>query len=81
MTEAAVEIVVPDSPAELATPKFTRLEGVGALNTCDRHGDVGAVVEIFRADWKSSLLLCGNCARKHFGYEHTDNKKKEATTA
>jgi hypothetical protein len=70
-------VVIPDSPAELVTPKFARLDGVNALNTCDRHSHVYAVVEISRADWISSLLLCGNCARKHFGYEHTAHAKAE----
>lgn len=65
------EVVVPDSPAGLTMPKFTRLDGVNALNRCDRHSDVFAVVEITRADWRVALLFCGNCARKHFGYEHT----------
>lgn len=71
------EIVVPDSPAELVTLKFARLDGVSALNRCDRHFDVYAVVEVTRADWKSSMLFCGNCARKHFGYEHTAHAVQE----
>lgn len=71
------EIVIPDSPAELVTPKFSRLEGVSALNTCDRCPYVYAVVEITRADWKAALKFCGNCARKHFGYEHTAHAVQE----
>lgn len=71
MTPTQEEVAVPDSPAELATPKFLPLEGLSALRTCDRHPSVQAVVEVTRADWKSPLLFCGNCARKHFGYEHT----------
>lgn len=86
MTEIATEIVVPDSPAELVTPKFARLEGVSSLKTCDRHDHVYAVVEVNRADWKSPLLFCGNCARRFFGYEHTqyaplENRQKGATTS
>lgn len=71
------EIVVPDSPAELVKPKFTRLDGVSALKRCDRHYDVNAVVEISRAHWDTSLLFCGNCARKNFGYEHTAHAVQE----
>jgi hypothetical protein len=79
------EVVVPDSPAGLTTPKFTRLEGVSALNLCDRHPNTYAVVEISRADWKAPLSMCGNCARKHFGYEHTahavqENRQKGAVS-
>jgi hypothetical protein len=82
-TTTPAEIVVPDSPAALATPAFKRLEGVSALSLCDRHPNAYAVVEITRADWKAALLFCGNCARKHFGYEHTahapvDNRQKGA---
>lgn len=84
--KSAPGVVVPDSPAELATPKFTRLEVVSTLKTCDRCPLICAVVEITRADWKSALLFCGNCARKHFRYEHTkravqENRQKGATTA
>ena len=71
------EIVVPDSPAGLTIPKFARLDGLSALNTCDRHSNAYAVVEVTRADWKSALLFCGNCARKYFGYEHTQHAVQE----
>jgi hypothetical protein len=77
MTETTAQIVVPDSLAGLATLKFTPLKGVSTLNMCDRHLHVYAVVEIGRDDWLSSLLLCGNCARKCFGYEHTQNAPQE----
>lgn len=77
MTTAQEDITVPDSPAELVTPKFARLEGASALNTCDRHAHVYAVVEVTRADWKASLLFCGNCARRLFGYEHTKFSSQE----
>lgn len=76
--ESTPAVVVPDSPAELATPKFTRLE-VSTHKQCDRCPGVAAIVEITQADWKTALLFCGNCARKHFRYEHT--QKKEATPA
>lgn len=80
------EVVVPDSPAGLAAPKFTRLEVVSTLKTCDRCPLICAVVEVKRADWKTALLFCGNCARKHFRYEHTrhaaqENRQKGAATA
>jgi hypothetical protein len=77
VTEAVTQIVVPDSLAALATLKFIPLKDVSALNTCDRHPFVYAVVEVGRDDWLSSLLLCGNCARKYFGYEHTQFSPKE----
>lgn len=86
-TRAAKPVVtVPDSPEELTTPKFRRLEGTSALSTCDKHSHVHAVVEISRADWKAALLFCGNCARRFFAYEHTahavqENRQKGATTA
>ena len=80
MTEMTEEIVVPDSPAELTQPKFTRLEGVSALDLCDRHSHVFAVVQIVLPSG-GELLMCGHCARKNFGYEHTqhapaDNRQK-----
>lgn len=70
MTSTATE-QLPESQETAAEPAFMRLEGIGALSLCDRHAHVFAVVEITRADWKSSLLFCGNCARRNFGYEHT----------
>lgn len=70
-------IEVPDSPAALAEPKFAHLKSLSTLNLCDRHGNTCAVVEITRADWKSPLLFCGNCARKYFGYEHTQHTAQE----
>lgn len=81
MTEATVatpeEVVVPDTAAELTEPKFEKIM-VNAAQTCDRHPDVYALVTVTLASG-GTLELCGNCARKHFGWEHTkhfgpDNK-------
>jgi len=86
MTETATEVVaVPNSPAELVTPKFTPLEP-NAAHTCDAHPTTYAVVSVRMPAWKASLLFCGHCARKNFGYEHTqravkENRQKGATTS
>ena len=69
---------VPDNLAALTAgePKFTRLTGVSALDLCDRHATVFAVVQIILPGG-GELLMCGNCARKHFGYEHTSTAPAE----
>lgn len=80
MTEATlVPVAVPDNVAAFTTisPTFKRLAGVSALQTCDRDGEgVYAVVQIVLPSGLD-LLLCGNCARKHFRYEHTAHALKE----
>lgn len=80
MTEAtavkAEEINVPDTVEELVTPTFTPISP-NAARTCDRHPTTYALVEIVIRGWKAPLEMCGNCARKHFGYEHTKTIKQE----
>lgn len=80
MTEAttatAEEIVVPDTVAELTDPTFESMEPNAAI-TCDRHPDVYALVRVTLQPSGATLELCGNCGRKHFGYEHTKSAKQE----
>lgn len=70
---------VPDDVSALTKPTFTSLQGLRP-ELCDRHVYVAAVVKITLATGRE-LVMCGNCARKNFGYEHTvhavrENKQK-----
>ena len=66
---------VPDDVSELTKPAFTSLQGLRP-ELCDRHLYVAAVVKITLATG-GELVLCGNCARKHFGFEHTKFNQPE----
>lgn len=75
---------VPDDISALSAgePSFERLNPEAALQACDGHASKGvnAVVFVLLPNG-GELLLCGNCARRHFGYEHTahapeDNRQK-----
>lgn len=65
---------VPDNVSALTAgiPSFERLSSEDALQACDAHANksVSAVVFVLLPSG-GDLLLCGNCARRHFGYEHT----------
>lgn len=72
--------LVPDNAAELTAgyPKFERLNPEAALQACDGHSSQGvnAIVFVLLASG-GELVLCGNCARQHFGWEHTAAAPKE----
>ena len=78
VTVASAE--VPDNAAELTLgyPKFERLNPEAALQACDGHASqaVNAIVFVLLASG-GELLLCGNCARTHFGWEHTKDAPRE----
>lgn len=60
-------------PEVTGQPVFTPLDPEAALQPCDGHanGAVNAVVSVLLP--KGGIIeLCGNCARKAFGYEHTN---------
>lgn len=58
-------------------PVFTPLDPEkGWQEGCDRHATVQAVVSILLPSG-GLLAMCGNCARKNFGYEHVKFAKQE----
>ena len=72
--------VVPDDAAELtaSVPTFERLNPEAALQACDGHASKGVNAVVFvLLPSGNDLLLCGNCARRHFGYEHTSTAPAE----
>lgn len=70
--------------SSVTQPAIVRLDPVAALQSCDghAHGGINAIVQVcLLLEGKGkpdTLLLCGNCARKAFGFEHTrDTPEKE----
>jgi hypothetical protein len=61
-----------------STPLFERIDPNKALRPCDRHahGGINALVTVLLPSG-GLLELCGHCARKYFGYEHTANAEPE----
>jgi hypothetical protein len=71
--EESVEI--PNTAAELTGPVFEVIEP-NAARTCDAHPSTYALVLVTLPSG-GKLELCGNCGRKHFGWEHTKSATPE----
>lgn len=74
-TEDVEPVEVPDDVSALTEPTFQSLEPDAAI-TCDRHSTTYALVRVTLASGLT-LELCGNCGRRHFGFEHTKHSKPE----
>lgn len=75
---------IPDDISALSAdwPKIRPLDPEAALQACDGHANqaVNAIASVEFASG-NDLLMCGHCARKNFGWEHTkytpeDNRQK-----
>lgn len=75
---APVAVEVPDDASALTEPTFEAMSP-NAENTCDRHPSTYALVYIVLPSG-NDLMMCGNCARIHFGYEHTKHSVPENKT-
>jgi hypothetical protein len=70
MTAPVAEAPVTEAP--VTVPIFEMLNSEAALQPCDGHANkaVNAIVFVVLPSG-GELCLCGNCARRHMGFEHT----------
>jgi hypothetical protein len=67
---------VKEVPKTTPKPVFTPLPLSDPWEACDHCPDVRALVSVLLPTG-GILVMCGNCARKNFGYEHTAYAKPE----